>query len=321
MERCYIGIDIGGTKTLMMVQQGNSILFEKRVDSTPSIPRIRDMILACVEAAAGAPIGGLAIGVPGRVDCIQGRVIDAPSLRWHDVSLRDELFADFDFPCTVENDAKMALYGECGMGEVGNSDHVVFITIGTGLGSAIKMSGHMLDGACFSAGEIGYCVFDPADVAPSGNRETEFGALERHVSGSALTAAAHRLGMTAHEMLHAQTPEARAQTRQFLEKLAVTIANMVSILNPEYVILGGGVSESLGEHLDEIRTRVAYLTPMPVHILLSQFRNRAGALGACYRARMLSASANQEEKERSGAENAPVGFMYRKQAAKQMANA
>lgn len=300
MERCYIGIDIGGTKTLMMVQQESKIIFEKRVDSTPELPRIHDMILECVEAAGDAPIGGLAIGVPGRVDCVQGRVIDAPSLMWHDVSLRDELFTDFHFPCAVENDAKMALYGECGMGEAGSSDHVVFITIGTGLGSAIKMSGQMLDGASFSAGEIGYCVFDPADVMPWGNREMEFGALERRVSGSALTAAARRMGMTAHEMLHAKTSEAQAQTRQFLDRLAVTIANMVSILNPEYVILGGGVSESLGGHLDYIRKRVTYLTPMPVKILLSQFQNRAGALGACYRARLLDASANGEEKDWRG---------------------
>ncbi|MGN0746955.1 MAG: ROK family protein [Aristaeellaceae bacterium] len=297
MEPCYIGIDIGGTKTLLIVQQADRIIYEKRVDSTSDLSHLRSMVLECVAAAQGAPIGGLAIGVPGRVDRFHGRVIDAPALMWNELSLQDELFSGFDFPCTVENDARMALYGECSTGALKDSQNVVFIAIGTGLGSAIMMGGQLLDGAGFSAGEIGYCVFDPMDAALCRNRETEYGALERSVSGSALTEAARLLGITASEMLSSPQPDAQAQTRRFLDKLSVTIANLVCILNPEYVVLGGGVSESLEEHLDYIRSRVAQLTPMHVEILLSQFRNRAGALGACYRARMLAGSTAREGKQ------------------------
>lgn len=294
MEHCYIGIDIGGTKTLMIVQQGDRIIFEKRVDSTSDLGRLRGMVQECIAAAQGAPIGALAIGVPGRVDSLHGHVIDAPALMWNELSLREELFSAFDFPCIVENDVRMALYSECSTGPLKDSQNVVFIAIGTGLGSAIMMGGQLVDGAGFSAGEIGYCVFDPMDAELCRNRETEYGALERSVSGSALTEAARQLGITASEMLRSPLPDAQAQTRRFLDKLSVTIANLVCILNPEYIVLGGGVSESLEEHLDYIRSRVARLTPMRVEILLSQFRNRAGALGACCRARMLDASLRLE---------------------------
>ena len=117
------------------------------------------------------------------------------------------------------------------------------------------------------------------------------------ISGKALETAAGKLGATPQELFRAYPSGDPARDEiidKFLTRLAVTIANMTSILNPHLVVLGGGVSESLGGGLETIRGRGTACTPLPVRVEISSFYNRAGAIGACQRARLLW------EKEQTG---------------------
>lgn len=298
-ERIFVGLDVGGTKTALMVEKGGEILKEATFPSTPHVGELKRAIESHLKSCGLSleDVGALAMGIPGRVDPDAGLVIDAPALGWKDFSLQQKLFSSLPIPCVAENDITMSLIAESTLGKAKGQSDVIFLAIGTGVGSAILANGSILSGAAHSAGEIGYCIFD-SDVTPCfQNRDGCFGPLESKISGKALEKAAGKLGTTPQELFRTYPSGDPARDQvidRFLTRLSITIANMTSILNPHLVVLGGGVSESLGGVLEIIRGQVADCTPLPVQVEISSFYNRAGAIGACQRAKLLW------EKEKAG---------------------
>ena len=279
-----IGVDVGGTKTLLMIQPPNGdILAEEWIDS-PRTPEGLKAFICSAMAEAGLTekeIAGLAIGVPGMVNAEEGLVLDAPGLGWKNLRLKEELFDGFSFPCRVENDITMAMIAEMRIGKARGVTDAVFIAIGTGLGCAILSNGRIVEGSAGIAGEIGYWMSIQDAAEDRVNREGCFGPLEKRVSGSALQKLS--ADKTPRELLQYDrlTSDEKEVVDAFIRALAVTIANIVSLLNPQKVILGGGVSESLHRFLPELRAKVAQYTPIPTELEISDYHNRAGALGAC----------------------------------------
>ncbi|MHB8962032.1 MAG: ROK family protein [Saccharofermentanales bacterium] len=290
IAKAVIGIDIGGTKTLMILRSlSGTILYEQTFPSTNDCAVLKSRIEECIRMCSLTPddIKGLAIGVPGRIIPDRQLVVDAPGLGWKNFSLAEELFRFLPFPCTVENDGTMALIAETSSGKATNIRNCLTIVIGTGLGSAFMADGHIIVGAHHSAGEIGYCIFEDTEELIQ-NKAGHFGFLESKISGSALENSL--IGMTPQELFtnyDTQTDETRSIVDMFLYKLSITIANLVSILDPGTVIIGGGVSRSLEPFIGTIRDHVGRLTPIESTIEISTFFNRAGAIGACIRAERI----------------------------------
>lgn len=280
---CFVGVDVGGTKTLLIARERGEMLLECVWPTEKNIPDFRAHLEQVFFdlTANGHVIAGMAMGVAGRVTPESGVVVDAPALGWVRQDLKKTLFSGWGFPCRVENDTTMAMLAEMHGGRAKGCTDAVLITLGTGVGCAILSGGRLLSGATNSAGEIGYCVFEPPEAGFSA-AEGRFGFLESRISGTALQKMAEPLGYTAKTLFdHADDAAARQIIDRFLGRLTVTVANMMSLLNPQVVVLGGGVAASLGDYRDAIERAAGRLTPVRARVELSEYDNRAGALGAC----------------------------------------
>lgn len=276
-----IGVDIGGTKIMLAITDlsGEAVL-TKKVKTTNRIEELVALIRDSI-AEAGLreeDIIGMGVGVPGTVSP-EGIVVRAKSLSWFNFNLKKSLMEQVPFPVFIGNDVNYAAVGERWKGSGNQASNIYFISIGTGVGSAIICDDHIVRGAQYRAGELGYFI-DIEDVRSKNfNVLGEMGTFEKKVSGTAL--GSH--GVEAEELFRKFSEgdeEAGTVIREFILRLSIAIANAICILNPDRVVLGGGVSESLEPMIYEIRETVSMLVPIRAEICLATLGSRAGALGA-----------------------------------------
>lgn len=313
-DGCVVaGLDVGGTKILGRALVPGSpahSLSEVRVDTPQGTDAVLDALQDVVtRLAASDPVvehGGVAavgVGVPGLVDQ-RGVLRFAPNLPGvTEVPIGPELSRRLSLPVTVDNDANCATWCEFRIGAAEAVTDAVLITLGTGIGAGIVAGGRLHRGAHGFAGEPGHMVIDPVGPpCPCGRR----GCWERLASGSGLG----RLGRDAAEAGNAprvtelaggDPVDVRGEhvTRAALEGdepaldimrqlawwFAVGLANLVDILDPEMVVVGGGLA-SVGELLLEpARHAFRSLVLAPDHrpevpIVAARFGPEAGAIGA-----------------------------------------
>lgn len=278
-----IGVDIGGTKTLMiMTELDGKVVYKKKVNTVKEPEKLIHLIEDFIKTSPATPdkIATMGIGIPAVIDSQKGFIIDSPNLGWKNIDFIELLKKTFTFPIFLNNDVNCAIFGEQWLGAGKEANDLVFIAIGTGVGSAILSNGKLIEGSKFSAGEIGY-LLDRKDVE-TGNFEqigSEFGFYEKRISGSGLSRY-YGSGEALFLEYAKGNIEAKKHVEQFLVDLSIGIANIVSLLNPEKVILGGGVAESMQELVGKVNRLVKTMTPMPVKIELSCLRGDASALGA-----------------------------------------
>ncbi|PKM51996.1 MAG: ROK family transcriptional regulator [Firmicutes bacterium HGW-Firmicutes-7] len=287
-KKYAIGVDIGGTKILLMIaNKFGKVIHKKKVDSTGDlndILKIIDVFLDEVNIGINE-IVGMGIGVPGEINSLDGIVRVSVQMGWKDTNIK-EVFSDrYAFPVYIKNDVNFSALGERWIGNGDNSDNLVYISIGTGVGGAIIANGHLIEGYNFSAGELGYIV-DKDDFDKESINDLEgFGSLERKISGHTLTQKVSEMGISPEELfIEFKKGEQSAVDiiEVFIRDLSIAIANLVSTLNPEFVIIGGGVSESMHCIIDQIITCVNRLTIFPTNVKLSKLGGEAGAYGCIY---------------------------------------
>ncbi|PLR75925.1 ROK family transcriptional regulator [Bacillus sp. V3-13] len=276
-----IGLDIGGTKILVVITDlDGSIEFREKFPTTSNTDKIIEIIKQSIHKAglSESDVIAMGVGVPG-ITTKDGIVVDAPALKWTNLELKSEMQANFDFPVFINNDVNCAALGERWLGSGENSDDIFFIAIGTGVGSAIVANGELIQGFDSRAGEIAYNISETDIKEGQENKLGEFGVFEKKISGSAL-------------QKHCNPPErlfteyakgSKAETEiieNFILQLSINIANVVNLLNPEFVIIGGGVSESMGVVIEKIQESVERLTPIKTKIGLATLGGDAGGLGA-----------------------------------------
>jgi glucokinase len=290
MKRAVVGVDLGATKTAVALATARGHLLAEGRFPTPSSAG------AAVKALKGAITGllrrrrmplsslrAIAVGVPGVCDVKRGIVIWAPNLKgWRRVPLGRALAAWAGCPVRLENDADMAVRGEAWRGAARGLDHVVMLTVGTGIGGGIITNGQLLRGAGDVAGAAGWMrvgasrLEDVASGPAIGRRFTGDPASTERICRAA--AAGH--------------PAARRAVRAAAAALGLAAADLVSVLNPQAVVFGGGVMESAGRlMLPVIRSQVMrHAQPVAARqarIALSPLGNRAGVLGAIRTACLL----------------------------------
>lgn len=277
-----IGVDIGRTRTLLVFSDlSGEIAYRQEAKTNDSIESTIDFIKEGIEKSGidESLILGMGIGLPGIVNSRTGVVLDVPMQDWVGVNLLERTRKPFKFPVYVNNDVNCAAMGERWLSRDGWSDDLFFIAIGTGVGSAIIANGELVEGHHFSAGEIN-CFVDREDLRLGRSVQSEgSGPFERQISGTALAGT----GLSPEELFakyRSGDAEAKSVIEAFVTYLSVTIANVASLLNPEHVVIGGGVSGSMDTVIDTIRQQVAELTPIRTNIRLAIQGKDAGALGA-----------------------------------------
>jgi glucokinase len=290
-----VGIDIGGTKIAVATVTAVAGVVREATIPTDSaegfasgVRRVRDAV-ARVVADTGwdaHDLDGIGIGCAGPVDPARGTIHNPYTLPgWRDGDIVSPLRQAFGCPVVLENDADMALLGECQAGAGRGFDPVVMLTFGTGIGGAAVFRGALLRGVAGEHPELGHVPVDPR--GPRCYCGTS-GCFESLASGTALTAAARTQGLSdgAELLARAGRGDGAAQ-RIRADALAATASATWTILHtllPERLVLGGGMMD---EHFDTfaeaVRGSIARATLVParrVTVARAELGHRAGVVGA-----------------------------------------
>ncbi|GAA3703833.1 ROK family glucokinase [Terrabacter ginsenosidimutans] len=269
-RRLAIGIDIGGTKVAGgVVDETGAITHRTRRDTphrstSPSV--VENTIVESVEELLGhvdpADVVAVGIGAAGFVAEDRATVVFAPHLSWRNEPLRDALAQRIDLPISVDNDANAAAWAEACFGAARGESHVVVITLGTGIGGALIIDGHVQRGRHGIAGEFGHMQIMPGGIrCECGNR----GCWEQYASGNALVREARAMieagspvvadllsrlggeptaltGPFITEAAREGDPTARELLADIGEWLGIGLANLASAFDPGLFVIGGGVS-------------------------------------------------------------------------------
>jgi glucokinase len=277
-----IGVDIGGTKILVIITDllGN-IEYKKKVKTTNSIEEIIALVKNSLVDAniRESQVIGMGVGLPGTVNVEKGTVLQASALKWTNLKLKELLMNEFPFPVVLNNDVNCAALGERWLGSGGNSNHLFFIAIGTGVGSAIISNGELVYGHDYQSGEIAFLTSREEFENKKLNAMGEHAVFENKVSGTAL--GKHKFPTEELFSLYSHgNQEAVNIIEDFILELSIGLANVTSLLNPETIIIGGGVSESMEVVVATIQETVNKLTPISTKIKLATLGGDAGAIGA-----------------------------------------
>lgn len=266
-NRGYVaGVDIGGTRLRMVLADLNGNIatqWATQFTDRQRTPRavctlIHESLKTMCEDASTSikKVLQLTVGAPGVTNVDSGTVLSAPNLRdWNDVPLRAMLERETCIPTTVENDTNLAAVGEHWRGSAAGIEDFLFIALGTGVGAGIFLRGRLHHGANWSAGEIGYAAVNGHSRQPLQVRST--GHMERAIGGLGIEAEWRRLlgrerGSNCNELAKLRATEIfdlavdgdrlASQVVQYAAQiLADCITDMSLTLDPEVVILGGGV--------------------------------------------------------------------------------
>ncbi|HET9949506.1 MAG TPA: ROK family protein [Longimicrobiales bacterium] len=314
--RWVVGVDIGGTNTVVGLvpwEGGPPVALcsrptEPRRGADAVVADVADMAEAVTAEALerlGATrdrIVGVGIGCPGPLDLERGIVVTTPNLGWSGYPIRDRVGEALGLPATLDNDANCATYGEWWQGAARGARQVAGVTLGTGIGGGLIIDGKLLRGASGMAGEFGHTTIDLGGRrCGCGNR----GCVEAYASGPNIAARAREgieAGRTSRlldlvggdpERLTAQTvydglllgdPLARDVMIEAATMLGVGVANLVNLLNPEVVVIVGGVTRA-GEHLfrplrEEVRRRAFSVGVEACRVVPGELEGTAGVIGA-----------------------------------------
>ncbi len=308
-----IGIDIGGTKiAAALVSESGEIIRDLKVP-TPAkdSEKIADAVVDLInELASGQQVSAVGVAAAGFIDAERANIVYAPNLSWRNEPLKAKLEARVNLPVFIDNDANAAGWAEFRFGAGRGVKHMVMLTVGTGVGGAVVVDGHLLRGGFGIAAELGHINLVP-NGEPCGCGQ--LGCLESYGSGTALLNAAKRLAgsgepagarlaelqaaageLTGQEVYQA-IQERDAGTLALLADLGAAlgraVASLTAVLDPELVVIGGGVSATGDLLLDPIRA--AYLAHLPargfrpeLRIVQAELVNDAGVVGAADLARI-----------------------------------
>lgn len=300
-----VGIDIGGTKIAGGVVDDEGNIVEKlRVDTPEDTRALADAVVDMTRHfASGYDIDAVGVAAAGFIDRDRAIVIHAPNIDWHNEPLKATLESRIDVPVIIENDANAAGWAEFRFGAGRDVEHMVMLTMGTGVGGAVVLDGQLFRGGHGIAGELGHTRFI-RDGFPCGCGQN--GCLEQYASGRALQREANTIadgggigaelaalraekgtisGPAVSRLVLAGDPGAIEALRRVATALGEACGGFQAVLDPELFVIGGGVAQ-LGEDL-LAPVRIAYETSLPgygerpvAEFAIAQLGNDAGLIGA-----------------------------------------
>lgn len=306
-ESLYAGVDVGGTKVAAgLVNADGKILSQIRVpmvSHSSGEAGLNAVLGAIGQATAGSRgLAGIGICSPGPLDPFSGIVLNPPNLPcWRNFALAESVQMVYPVPVKVDNDANAAALAEARWGAARGYKHVFYATIGTGIGTGIVFDGKIFHGRTGAAGEGGHNSIDfrgpicgcgkPGciEVLASGNAIARR-AREQITAGvsSAMVAIAGGnveaiRGETVGKAFLAGDRFAKELILETIEMLAVWFANMIDLLDPEVIVIGGGAATLYQPFYDQLRERIPQLAVNPrsseVPVLSAHYGADAGIAG------------------------------------------
>ena len=305
-----IGIDVGGTNVKIALVDDGKIIYSNSVPTYAQMgyeytvnnikQAIKDLMKETETTAAD--IKGIGFDFPGQVDYKTGVVKLAPNIPgWVNVPIAQMIEEAFHIPTKIDNDVRCAALGEMNFGAGKGCQNFVCITVGTGIGSGLVVNGQLVRGAANAAGEIGHIKLQMKDGPICGCGDT--GCLEAFASGPSIVAMAQdylKSGKSTkfREMAgdgeitpyivakaaEAGDPVAKRIFTIIGEYVGMGLVSVINLLNPEKVIIGGGVAEAGDLLLEPIRKtineRAMVVARESVEIVPAELGNSAGVIGA-----------------------------------------
>ncbi len=273
-----LAIDIGGTKLAMALispEGGVHAREERPTHAEEGGEAVMNRILAFArEKIAEGEIAGIGIGPVGPVDPREGKVLIAANIPgWSGTPVRDIMNRAFNVPVVVDNDVNLFTYGESRVGAARGYDNVIGIAVGTGIGGGLILNGRPYPGRMGAAGEIGH-VYTGIDRAVCGCGLT--GCLEAYASSRAIVEAVEAASGAGDLGIHdvaarfgAGDPDVRAIVAEAAKLLGETLAGVMTILDPEAVVIGGSVGLFGDAYMERVREALhphilPYLREVPV---------------------------------------------------------
>lgn len=293
MKKYAFGVDIGGTTCKIGFFDTTGVLLDKWEIPT-NTDNAGEAILADVaraiaeklerEAINREEVQGIGVGVPGAVT--EYRIVHGcENLGWETVEVARELEQLTGLSVKVENDANMAVLGEMWKGGAAGSKNVLLATLGTGVGAGIISDGRIVTGFAGGAGEIGHMVVDYNETEQCSCGK--YGCLEQYASATGVVRLAKRRGMrgTAKDIFDAAKTgdeDAFAVVDEVCKILGIALANVACTLNPEVIVIGGGVSKAgdiLIRHVQKHFEKYVFYACKDVRFALAALGNDAGIWG------------------------------------------
>ena len=314
----FVGVDLGGTKILAGVFNAKLELKGSTKLSTKAdrgVDAVIERIARCVKEAVDecdlelAQVRGIGIGAPGAVDTEAGRVIFAPNLPgWKDVPLKKNLEKLLEVPVFLGNDCNVCTLGVFDQEYKAKPRDLIGIFIGTGIGGGLILNGDLYHGHNLTAGEIGHMVIEVnGPKCGCGNRgcfealasrTAIFREIQAAVKAGQETLLTDMLGKDLSDMRSGDLRKAIRRGDKLVTKIVeaaaefagIGVANLINVLNPELVVIGGGVIEALAEEMMPTLIKAAKEHVMPgtmsgIEIKASKLGDNAGITGAAVLAR------------------------------------
>lgn len=308
VKKYAFGVDIGGTTCKIGLFETDGVLLEKweiptnTTNCGESILRdvayaIEQKLMTC--AIAKKDVQGIGVGVPGAVT--DYRVVHGcENLGWETVEVAQELEQLTGMAIKVENDANMAVLGEMWKGAAQGSKNVMLVTLGTGVGAGIILDGRIITGACGGAGEIGHMIVDAQELEQCSCGK--YGCLEQYASATGIVRMAkrkvgcpqmvtqiyevedvtHLSSKNIFDKAKTGNKDAFAVVEEFGKILGIGLANVACAINPEVIVLGGGVSNAGNIVLDSVKKyfdKYVFFACKDVTFTLAKLGNDAGIWG------------------------------------------
>ena len=309
MVKNRIGIDVGGTNVkIALVNDKGNILYSNSVPTRAemgyeyTVNNIKQAIRDLITETGVTNIDGIGFDFPGQIDYKNGIVRLAPNIPgWVNIPIAKIIEDEFKIPTRIDNDVHCAALGELKFGAGQDCENFICMTVGTGIGSGIVINGKLVRGASNAAGELGHIKLQMHEGPLCGCGD--YGCLEAFASGPSIVAMAEEYisggkstkfremasggEITPYIVAEAAKlgdPVAKRIFTKVGEYIGFGLASVVNLLNPEKIIIGGGVADA-GDILiepikDTIKKRAMVVAGSAVEIVPAKLANTAGVIGA-----------------------------------------
>ncbi len=305
-ENHYVlAADVGGTNLRVAAVAGDGVIIHQISDDTPHSGSAEELISSIIRnaewciAATGHPPQAFGVAIAALVNTRHGSVLASPNLPELDgIELAPDISSRLAIPVLLENDATAAAIGERWLGASKDADHSIFVTLGTGIGGGLILDGRPYRGADGTAGEIGHILVQPGGVeCGCGSR----GCVEQYASATALVRIAKELigtdstasgnqGATpltakgVYEAALGGNASAIEAFRLMGHYLGVALADLIDVLNPEMIVIGGGAAGGWEFFIEAVQSAIlenAFRQPAcRTKLVRAHLGNSAGILGA-----------------------------------------